>query len=176
MRVFVVYGTVEGQTRKIARAIADTAQDKGWRATVFDMDDLSDADPAGADRVIVAAPIHAGEFPEEIAGWIKANRLRLNAIPTAFVSVSLAAASSFPEEHEALDKITARFFDATGWTPRAAHQAAGALRYREYDFIKRLLMRYIARKEGASTDTSKDHEFTEWGALARFVGDFLDTA
>lgn len=176
MRVFVIYGTIEGQTRKIARAIAETAQDKGWRATVYDMNDLAEADPAHADRVIIAAPVHAGDYPPEVAEWIKANRLRLKAMPTAFVSVSLSAASQFAEEHEALDKITNAFFEETGFAPNAVHQAAGALRYADYDFLKRLLMRYIARKEGASTDTSKNHEFTEWDELARFIADFLAPA
>lgn len=173
MRLLIAYGTIEGQTRKIARAISATAQEAGWRTDVFDMDDLADADPAATDRIVVAAPVHAGEYPDEIGEWLKANAAKLNATPSAFVSVSLSAASSFEEEHKAIEKVAADFCAGCGWTPRAVHHAAGALRYTEYDFLKRLLMRYIAKKEGASTDVSKDQEFTDWPALARFVGDFL---
>jgi menaquinone-dependent protoporphyrinogen oxidase len=54
------------------------------------------------------------------------------------------------------------------------HHAAGALKYLEYDFFKRALMRQIARKEGASVDTSRDHEFTDWEALDAFVQEFAD--
>jgi menaquinone-dependent protoporphyrinogen oxidase len=32
-------------------------------------------------------------------------------------------------------------------------------------------MKRIARKAGAPTDTSRDHEFTNWPALDRFVED-----
>lgn len=176
MRVIIVYGTVEGQTRRIARSMASTVQEAGAHVTVFDMDDLQDVELDRSDRVIVAAPVHAGEYPDEIVDWVKANSARLNALPSAFVSVSLSAASSFPEEHEAIAKITMDFLAATGWHPRAVHQAAGALRYSEYDFLKKLLMRYIARKEGASTDTSRDFEFTDWAKLGAFVGDFLKSA
>jgi menaquinone-dependent protoporphyrinogen oxidase len=34
-------------------------------------------------------------------------------------------------------------------------------------------MRRIARKEGAPTDTSRDHELTDWPALDRFVSDLV---
>lgn len=173
MHVLVIYGTVEGQTRKIARAIAAEVQDAGGRVTVFDGEDLDEADAGSADRIIVAAPVHAGEYPEEVTAWLKANAATLNAKPTAFVSVSLSAASNIPEEHEAVDRIARNFLAATGWHPRSVHQAAGALRYTEYDFLKKLLMRYIAKKEGASADTSRDHEYTDWDKLRAFVRDFL---
>jgi menaquinone-dependent protoporphyrinogen IX oxidase len=35
-------------------------------------------------------------------------------------------------------------------------------------------MKRIARKEGASTDTSKDHVFTNWEALDGFVAELVD--
>ncbi len=65
------------------------------------------------------------------------------------------------------------FFAETGWHPAAVHHAAGALRYTKYDFLKRLLMRHIAAKEGGDVDTSEDHEYTDWEALAAFVQDVL---
>lgn len=175
-RLLVVFGSVEGQTRKIARAVSACAQAEGWRADVFDMADLADADPAAADAVLVAVPVHAGRFPEPVAEWVKLHAARLGAMPGAFVSVSLSAASSFPEEKAAIEKIAADFLNGCGWQPRALHHAAGALRYTSYDFLKRLLMRYIAAREGASTDTGKDQEFTDWPALERFVADFLAAA
>ena len=53
------------------------------------------------------------------------------------------------------------------------HQAGGALRYPQYDFLKRLLMKHIAYREGGPTDVTKDHEFTNWNALAAFVEGFV---
>lgn len=173
MKVVIAYGTIEGQTRKIARAISETVQRAGMLAAVYDMDDLDDIHLGNSDRVIVAAPIHAGEFPDEIVDWVKTNAAALDATRTAFVSVSLSAASTFPEEHAALQKITDNFLATTGWHPDVVHHAAGALRYTEYDFLKRLLMRYIARKEGGDVDTSRDHEYTDWRKLSDFVADFV---
>ncbi len=176
MHVVVVYATVEGQTRKIARNIAGTVQDTGHDVTVFDSADMEDVDLAIADALIVAAPVHAAMYPAALTHWIKSNREAINALPSAFVSVSLAAASAFPEEHREIDDITHAFLNETEWKPAATHQAAGALRYLKYDFFKRLLMRHFAKQEGGPLDTTKDHEFTDWDELSSFVAGFLKKA
>jgi menaquinone-dependent protoporphyrinogen oxidase len=49
------------------------------------------------------------------------------------------------------------------------HPVAGALLYRQYGAIVRLVMRFIAMQTGATTDTSRDHEYTNWEALDRFA-------
>ena len=176
MHVIVIYGTIEGQTRKIARNIAGTVQSAGHDVTVFDSADVEDVDTGFADALIVAAPVHAGKYPSSLEYWIKANVDAINRTPSAFVSVSLSAVSGFPEEHREIDSISNAFLAHTGWKPDAVHQAAGALRYLEYDFLKRLLMRHIVKKEGGPVDTSRDHEFTDWDKLAEFVAGFLENA
>jgi menaquinone-dependent protoporphyrinogen oxidase len=173
MHIIVIYSTVEGQTRKIARNISATVQSLKHAVTVYDADDLGDLDLATADAIIVAAPVHMGKYPDAIGRWLKANPDALRAIPGAFISVSLASASAFPEEHREISDITRRFLAETGWKPKDIHHAAGALRYTSYDFIKRLLMRHLARQEGGPLDTTRDHEFTDWKALSDFVGAFL---
>ncbi|MFZ1679754.1 MAG: flavodoxin domain-containing protein [Rhizobiaceae bacterium] len=173
MHLVIVYASIEGQTRKIARAMSATAQSAGWKTTVYDGRDLADVDLATADRVIVAAPVHAGNYPEDLVDWAKAGAGGLNAVPSAFVSVSLSAASIFENEHKAIEEIAEAFCTETGWRPNAIHQAAGALRYTEYDFFKKIVMRMIARKEGAPEDTGTDVEYTDWAKLADFVRGFL---
>ncbi len=176
MHVIIVYATVEGQTRKIARNIAGTVQSAGHDATVFDAADIGDIDLAAADALIVAAPVHVGHYPGALGHWLRVNAKRVNAIPSAFVSVSLAMASAFPEEHREIEEIANSFLEESGWQPSAVHQAAGALRYLKYDYLKRLLMRQFAKQEGGPLDTSRDHEFTDWDALADFTRKFLEGA
>ncbi len=173
MHVIVIYGTVEGQTRKIARNIAGTVQSSGHDVTVFDAADLDDVDLATADAVIVAAPVHTGKYPAAIGHWLKHNASDLNNLPSVFFSVSLAAASAFPEEHREIAELSTDFLEQTGWKPDEVHQVAGALRYLEYDFLKRLLMRHIVKQGGGPVDTSRDYEFTDWDELSVFVSDFL---
>lgn len=49
----------------------------------------------------------------------------------------------------------------------------GGLLYREYGFVKRWIMTKIARDAGKDTDTSKNHEYTDWTAVDPFVSGFL---
>jgi menaquinone-dependent protoporphyrinogen oxidase len=68
------------------------------------------------------------------------------------------------------------FEQQTGWRPVQIGLFSGALLYRQYGFLKRLMMkRIVSSKPGnLSTDTSRDHEYTEWDAVERFAEDFLN--
>ena len=50
---------------------------------------------------------------------------------------------------------------------------AGANKYAQYGFIIRNIMKHIAKKEGRSTDTSQDHEYTDWDKVTQFTEQFL---
>jgi len=46
---------------------------------------------------------------------------------------------------------------------------AGALKYTQYNFFIKWVMKGIARKEGGSTDTSRDHEYTDWEQVTAYA-------
>lgn len=48
----------------------------------------------------------------------------------------------------------------------------GKLLYSKYNFVIRLVMRWIAKRSGAETDTSRDYEYTDWTRLDQFVNQF----
>jgi menaquinone-dependent protoporphyrinogen oxidase len=70
----------------------------------------------------------------------------------------------------------ANFEQATGWHPAQVGLFSGALLYRQYGFIKRLMMKKIVSDKpgGLSTDTSRDHVYTDWDEIKRFVEAFLE--
>ena len=45
----------------------------------------------------------------------------------------------------------------------------GKLAYTQYGFVKRWFMRRIAEREGGPTDTSRDHDLTDWPAVREFA-------
>jgi menaquinone-dependent protoporphyrinogen oxidase len=51
---------------------------------------------------------------------------------------------------------------------------AGRLAYREYNVLVRFLIKRIAKKEGGPTDTSRDHELTDWDAVDRLGREMAD--
>src|SRR5215212_510950 len=68
-----------------------------------------------------------------------------------------------------------RFLEETGWHPDMVGIFAGALRYTQYGFIKRHLMKKISKDGGsADTDTSRDYEYTDWNDVRHFAEEFLE--
>jgi menaquinone-dependent protoporphyrinogen oxidase len=175
MKFLIIYGTTEGQTRKIARFIENTLCDAGHTATTVDASDSPPA-PNDYDAVIIGASIHMHGYQSSVAHYVTSYAGTLNKMPGAFFSVCLAVASDMEEEHREAQKIMDDFLKKTGWTPLMAGQFAGALKYTEYDFFKRLIMKMIAKKEGQATDTSQDYEYTDWDAVKKFVGEFVGKA
>jgi menaquinone-dependent protoporphyrinogen oxidase len=180
----VLYASKHGQTAKIASRIAAVLRERGVEVTLQRAGDGTDVSPAGFDGFVVAASVHAGHHQHEIVEYAKEHRSSLSARPSAFVSVSLTAADATDEARAATRELIDDFLDDTGWSPDTTLPVAGALLYREYDFVTRLLMRLIASRHkayaGATTDdevtdTKHDHEFTDWEALDGFASAFAST-
>ncbi len=125
------------------------------------------------DAVIVAGSVHNGRHQASLFQFVRDRREVLQTKPGAFVSVSLSMASDDKEDR--LDAIACadRFLTAAEWKPTVTHLVAGAIRYSQYDFFKSWILRMIASTKGASTNTSRDHEFTDWNDLEAFVDAIL---
>ena len=177
MRILIVYATIEGQTRKIVGHLEALLTGKGHAVSLINSTSVEVAPGADEfDAVIVAAPVHIGAFPAPLRRFVKTNAETLMARPGVFVSVSLTAASTDKSEIQEIADIVSGFSKETNWWPVSVHHAAGALKYTEYDFFRRWMLKRIAGKEGGPVDTTRDHEFTDWNALDAFVSTFVDQA
>jgi menaquinone-dependent protoporphyrinogen oxidase len=175
--VLVVYGTTEGHTRKIAGFVADVLRMRGLRVDLID----SATPAAGAVQPNYAAAVVAGSLHEHLhqrslQHFVQQNTGWLNAIPTAFLSVSLAAALSDAESRHQTQHHLQCFLDATGLRPVLSHAVGGALLYTQYDWFKRTMVRMVARQMGADADGTHDHEYTDWDDLQRTVDGFVAAA
>ncbi len=160
----VFYATTEGQTRRIAERLAAVLAAHGWnsRAISLDTPDAAGVDWSVVRGAIVAASIHVQRHQAAASAFAAGHAAALNPIPSMFVSVSLSAASANAEERAAAQRLAGKLPAAAGWTPAAVLSVGGRLAYTQYGFFTRRLMKRIARKEGAPTDTSRDYEFTNW--------------
>lgn len=95
-------------------------------------------------------------------------------MPGAFFSISLAAASDIEDEHTEVKKLTTDFLDYTISKPLMTSQTAGALKYTEYEYFKRLIMKMISKKQGSATNTSQDYEDTNWDEVIKFMNDSIN--
>jgi menaquinone-dependent protoporphyrinogen oxidase len=176
----ILYATREGQTRRIAQHIATKLRTREFRVDVVDVgrELPADFDPARYAAAAVAASVHIGKHEKSMIEFVKAHRTALERIPSTFLSVSLseagaedAGATAARRERAAanVSVMISRFLRETGWSPTYVHPVAGALLYRQYGTGVRIVMRFIAKVAGATTDTSRDHEYTDWQALDRFT-------
>ena len=169
-RILVVYGTTEGQTAKIADVIADALRSGGHDAESVAVDSLGDSIPSDRDGVVVGASIHMGKHDKRVVQLVHKNRDLLDRLPSAFFSVSLAAHGDTQEAEGYVD----RFEEETGWRPDRVALFSGALLYTQYGFVKRHLMKRIAKDKPGELglDTSRDYVYTEWDAVHRFAEHF----
>ena len=168
MKALVLYATTEGQTHKIARFVADQLKEHGYETAISDLNNAPPA-PNGYDLVIAGASVHIMKYQAAAAHYLKEYATELNQVKSAFLSVSMTAASDNQESWTELERITDHFLKFTGWQPTKVLQVAGALKYTKYDFFKKFVMRMISEKEGRKTDTDHDYEYTDWVALSGFL-------
>ncbi len=112
-------------------------------------------------------------YQSSVFHYIKTNAEALNKTKSGFFSVSLTAAGDDAEAWKELGDITTTFMNDTGWKPLHIEQVAGALLYTKYDFFKKFIMRMIAKRSGGNTDTSGDHEYTDWAKVKAFLEKML---
>ena len=165
----VFFATSEGQTRRIAERLAAAFHGHGIDSRAIDVagPDAALVDWTKVRGALVGASLHAGKHQKTADRFVRAYASDLNAVPSAFFSVSLSAASKNPDEVVAARKIAQAFPAEHGWTPFRVASFAGRLAYREYNVLVRFLIKRIAKKEGGPTDTSRDHELTNWDEVDR---------
>jgi menaquinone-dependent protoporphyrinogen oxidase len=170
--ILIAYATSEGQTRKIAEWLHERFRMAGHRVQTVDVAAAEQSRELGpVDAAVVAGSVHVGQHAPELVRFARERRVLLESVPNALLSVSLAAAD--PAKRADVDTYLKGFFDTAVWVPKAVVPVAGALRYSQYGFFKRLLVRWKAGQAGLPTDTSQDHELTDWSALGRFADAFL---
>jgi menaquinone-dependent protoporphyrinogen oxidase len=179
-RVAVFFASKEGHTLEIAERITLDLRKDGFDVDLHDVRFplLYELDHYCA--AVLAASVHQGNHENEMIRFVKDHRAELERVPTAFISVSLSEVGAerqeaTPAEHiqfvADVNKMLDTFFQQTGWHPTYVKPVAGALSYSKYNFFIRFIMRRIARKQGAGTDTSRDYDYTNWIGLDKFVED-----
>jgi len=169
-KIFITYGTTEGQTAKIADFISDVLREHGHDVTMFNVNDPADIVADGYDAVIVGASIHMGKHDKHVIDFVRKNQDTFARLPSAFFSVSLAAHGDTAEAEGYVEQ----FEQETGWQPDKVALFGGALLYTQYGFVKRHMMRKIARDKPGNlgVDLSRDYVYTEWDGVKRFAEHF----
>jgi menaquinone-dependent protoporphyrinogen oxidase len=168
-RALVVYATSEGHSALVAERIAE-----GLRATIDEVDvRIAEHGPSpdGYDVVVAGGPIHAGHHARHLVQWLKRYAAELTHVPTALFQVSLTSARDDEAHARTARDLLARLEEDTGFDPDVVGLFGGSLNYTRYGWFKRHVMAAIARREGGDTDTTTDHDYTDWDAVEHFATD-----
>jgi len=171
--VAIIYGSAFGQTAKIAFRMRNVLLEHDVLVAFLNAEALVPGfDLSGFDGVIIGSSVIAWKHGRAITRFVHAHREPLSTTPSAFFSVSGSAGSIYSEKRTEARSLMDRFLEAARWNPRLRATFGGAVAYTRYPFFIRWIMKRIARKEGAPTDTTRDHEMTNWEEVDAFAHRF----
>ena len=173
-KLLIVYGSTHGQTAAIAAFLKLTLEQRGCQVTVSNAKEPPTPPLSQFHGVIVGASVIARGHQPAIAAFIRDNLETLNAMPSAFFSVSASAGSSREAGRAAARRLRDAFLREVGFRPSLSECIAGAIKYTRYNFLLRWYMKKASRMNGGSTDTSRDHEYTDWAQVATFAERFAE--
>ena len=168
-RVLIVYASHHGQTGRIAEALRDRLL---WRGHDVDLCNIAARAPSPEhyDAVMLGSRIEFGKHAKPILHYIEDHHDRLHRMPTAFFSVSMSAAGK-PSGSDP-NRYLATTFENLAWSPTVSTAFGGALQYRRYNWLLRIVMKAISKQGGHSTDTSKNHFYTDFSDVSDFADRF----
>lgn len=176
-KLHLLFASPYGQTKRIADFLAHQALNKdNWNVAVTEItkDNKDMVIPSDTDAVIVGCPVYFNHHDANVISVVKKNNAFLSTIPSAFFQV--CGNSSVKEDSNAAVAWSESFLKQTAWTPMVVRRFAGATWYTKYPFPTRLMMRAICWWMGTSTDTSKDHDYTNWNGVELFGDVFASAA
>lgn len=172
MTILIAFGTVEGQTRKVAQFVDDQLRKAGQDTVLFDTNERTEEVTFdGVDKVILAASVHERRHPKPFEIFVASSHKELEKRPTLFLSISLKAA--FPDGQEEAQDYIDEMKLRTGLTPTHEHLVAGAIRSDSYDFYASQVLRHVVLSDQTVDPSVRDYEFTDWDELGSCIADFL---
>lgn len=174
-KVLIVYGTTEGQTEKIVGTLV-----RGLRAKGHTVDSYpASSAPSGSglalyDGIIVGSSVHKGRFNKIFEKWSRQNSAALGSRTSAFFSVCLGILEKTQKALGEERKIVEDYYSRTDFTPKMDAIFAGALKYSKYGWLTKQMMKWIVKRAGQETDTSRDYEYTDWAEVEAFSNRFSD--
>jgi menaquinone-dependent protoporphyrinogen oxidase len=173
-KILIAYATTDGQTRKIAETLAKWLGDGGYIVNLFDTR-LGVRLKIGSDVTgcILAGSLHLRKHQKALLDFAQDHSAELSHLPTAFFSVSATGSRTDAKSVDEAKKCIDGFVDESGFHPSIAFPTGGAIKYTHYNPLVRMIMKHISAKENGPTDTSRDHELTDWERLRANSNQFL---
>ncbi|MCB1520150.1 MAG: hypothetical protein KDJ37_06190 [Hyphomicrobiaceae bacterium] len=172
--ILIAFASREGQTRKICNHIAARLTSAGCQVQVLD---LVAGQPLPLiehfDGAIVAGSVHRGRMDQALTSFLMCHAPALGKIPSAYLCVSLSAASVKRDARAAIDEITQQMLHDVGWHPDETRHVAGAVDPAALGLLERCAMHAVTNLHGIEIEHEDRTELTDWAAIDRFTETFI---
>ena len=166
MRSIIIYSTTDGHTKKICDFINSNSSKNNFE--VLSINKISNLDIEKYELIVLGASIRYGKHSPLVFKFVKNYKKILDKKKNAFFSVNVVARKpekSSPETNPYIQK----FLKKTNWVPKKIGVFAGKVDYPNYNFINKLVIRFIMYITKGPTDISRSYEFTNWNNIKKFA-------
>ncbi len=168
-RILIVYSTTDGHTLRICERLRGLLEAQGHQVSLVPVADAADAALERYDRIVVGASIRYGRHRPAVVDFMNRNAALLNRKPSAFFSVNVVARK--PEKNRPeTNPYVRKLLRTLAWRPAQVAVFAGKIDYPRYDFVDRMVIRFIMLLTGGPTDPKTVVEFTDWRQVEAFGG------
>lgn len=168
MKALILFSGFNGQTYAIASCIASILKEEQQDSDVINILNANSIDYNQYDRILIGASVRYGNFHPSVINFIKQNFIRIQKLSSGFFSVNLTARKSdkcTPQTNH----YTRKFLSCSPWHPDCCAVFAGALRYPQYCFIDKIIIKFIMYVTGGETNLKKEVEYTDWDQVIYFA-------
>ncbi|MCH9807451.1 MAG: hypothetical protein K0U74_06955 [Alphaproteobacteria bacterium] len=172
-RVLLAFASQEGHTERISHHVARKLEDLEHVVRLINLTNHDgEAGADDCDASLLAGSVHRGCFAMELSSFLMRHGPAIRSHASAFLPVSLSAASHNQCEIDAVGEIADRFLFEAGWHPDYVEHVAGAVQDRQLNMVEKVVMHSILHQHGEEADPSGDTVLTNWEKLDRFVKKF----
>ncbi|MFN3868937.1 MAG: flavodoxin domain-containing protein [Hyphomicrobiaceae bacterium] len=173
--VLIAFASREGQTRKICAHMARRIERAGGTTQLLDLSlGAPDTDVERCDAALIAGSVHRGRMDQSLMNFLMRNGAAIGRVPSAFVSVSLSAASVDSGARSAIDEITSQLLHDVGWQPDRVLHVAGAVDLEALNLLERCAIHAVMQHRGVALDGENGRtELTDWCDVDRVVDELL---
>ena len=123
--------------------------------------------------VLFGMPVRYGRHNREMVSFIKNHSAQIQQMPFGLFSVNLTARKT-DKNSATTNPYIFKLLREIELQPPLIGVMAGSLKYPEYKWIDRIMIRLIMKVTGGPTDTSVVYtEFTNWQQVKQFTQDYL---
>ena len=166
MKSIIIYSTTDGHTKKICDFINSNSNKNNFE--VLSINHISDLDIEKYELIVLGASIRYGKYSPLVFKFVKSYKKILSKKKNAFFSVNVVARK--PEKNTPdTNPYIKKFLKKTTWKPKILAVFAGKVDYPNYNFLNKMIIKFIMYITNGPTNTDQSYEFTNWADIRSFV-------